>query len=134
MMRRQINVVAGVISVDNTVLIGQRRSNDSLPGKWEFPGGTIEEGETHAQCLTRELQEELGIDTTMGKLIGVTEHAFPRGTIRIHTYHANWLSGSIVATEHDQIVWTPRHDLLNYDLAPGDIPIAEKLIAEVEPH
>ncbi len=130
MGNKQINVVAGVISRKDTVLIGKRRANDSLPGKWEFPGGTIEKGESHEECLARELQEELGIETRMGELIGVTEHPYPRGIIEIHTYHADWISGTIVPTEHDDIAWPTRKELLDYDLAPGDIPIAKKLIAE----
>ena len=53
-----INVTAAIIERNGKILIAKRSSNSSLPNKWEFPGGKIDEGETPEECLTRELKEE----------------------------------------------------------------------------
>jgi mutator protein MutT len=55
-------VTCAVIGKDDKILIARRKSGDQMAGKWEFPGGTIEPGETLEQCLKRELLEELGVE------------------------------------------------------------------------
>ena len=59
-------VVAAVIERDGRILIGQRKSTDPHPLKWEFPGGKVEPQETPEHALIRELAEELGIQATIG--------------------------------------------------------------------
>jgi 8-oxo-dGTP pyrophosphatase MutT (NUDIX family) len=61
-----LRVSAGVLTKGSQVLICQRRSQDLHPGKWEFPGGKVKDGEDGAACLWRELREELRIDATIG--------------------------------------------------------------------
>ncbi|GAB6157839.1 hypothetical protein JCM39194_10390 [Desulfotomaculum varum] len=55
-------VTAAIIINDGKVLIAKRAENQKLAGKWEFPGGKIESGETPEECLIREINEELGIN------------------------------------------------------------------------
>lgn len=69
----QIVVVAALIFRRDTVLLA-RRIDGSLAGYWEFPGGKVEQGETHQQALARELKEELLIDARIGNWIGESEH------------------------------------------------------------
>lgn len=52
---------AALVDADGRVLVQQVRGG-AHDGLWEFPGGKLEPGETPAQCLVRELEEELGID------------------------------------------------------------------------
>ena len=66
-------VTAAVIERDGHILIAKRRQGSRFAGKWEFPGGKLEKGETPEQCLKRELQEELEIVTVVGDLICTTE-------------------------------------------------------------
>lgn len=70
----RITVAAGVITRANRVLVCQRRASDRNPGKWEFPGGKLEPGETLDQCIRRELWEELGIDAEPGAELFRTLH------------------------------------------------------------
>ncbi len=65
---KQILVTAGVIIKDNLILLAQRSDGDEA-GKWEFPGGKVEPGEDPRACLKRELQEELGVDTEVGRVL-----------------------------------------------------------------
>src|ERR1017187_3832043 len=63
------HVVAGVLVRDGKILICQRRADQPHPLKWEFPGGKIEAGESPQAALTRELDEELGIESEAGREI-----------------------------------------------------------------
>jgi 8-oxo-dGTP diphosphatase len=71
-----ITVVAALILRDSKILVCQRRRDDTYALQWEFPGGKIEPGESPAQALARELQEELGITATIGREIFRTSHRY----------------------------------------------------------
>jgi 8-oxo-dGTP diphosphatase len=72
-----VHVGAGIIVRAGRVLACQRRADQSHPGKWEFPGGKREAGETMAECLRRELREELGIEAAIGAEVWRAEHTYP---------------------------------------------------------
>src|SRR5687768_15766364 len=77
-MRERKLVVAGVIvGGDRRILITQRRADQALPLKWEFPGGKVEPGEAPADALVRELAEELGVTASVGRIWDVLFHAYP---------------------------------------------------------
>jgi 8-oxo-dGTP diphosphatase len=69
-------VVAALIESDGKLLVCQRRRTDSFGLMWEFPGGKLEPGETPAQALARELQEELGVEARIGPEIFRTRHQY----------------------------------------------------------
>ena len=72
-----IDVSAGILVRDGLVLACQRPADQSHPGKWEFPGGKREAGETMAECLRRELREELGIEAEVGAELWQSTHTYP---------------------------------------------------------
>jgi 8-oxo-dGTP diphosphatase len=72
----ELTVVAALIVRNSKILVCQRRRDDSHALEWEFPGGKVESGESHAQALVRELREELGIDATIGKELFRTRHRY----------------------------------------------------------
>ncbi len=74
---RLVQVTAGVIVHDGTVLVCQRPPGGHHPGKWEFPGGKVESGESLEAGMRRELQEELGIDAVVGPVLWRTQHQYP---------------------------------------------------------
>ena len=127
-----IQVTAGVISNSDKVLLAQRNRNKALGLKWEFPGGKSNPGETNRECLQRELQEELLIVTLAGDFIGTYSHEYESGTITIKAYSVEIVEGVPTPTEHEQIVWAPVHDLLSFDLAEADRPLARELVARSE--
>lgn len=124
-------VAAAVIETDGRILIAKRKQGKMHSGKWEFPGGTLEEGETPEQCLKRELLEELALITDVGDLICTSEHSYtPEFTIKLLVYRTTIISGSFDLHAHDEIRWVKPADLFAYDFPEADVPIVEKLIKE----
>lgn len=122
-------VIAALIVRDSKILIAQRGKKDALYGKWEFPGGKLEEGETEQECLSRELFEELGIQAQVGAYFcsSFFEH---RGSMwEMRTYFVQSFTGTIGLREHQEIRWVAIQDLPSYDMPNPDKPIVEKLIA-----
>ena len=126
-----IEVIAGIIINDGTVLIAKRKREKSLGGKWEFPGGKIEVGETPAECLERELREEFQIETRIGKFFAENTHAYDTFTVHLIAYEVEYVGGEFTLCDHDEIAWVPFNDLLNFDMAPADIPLVRKLEARI---
>lgn len=100
-----IPVVAGFIKKDGKILIGQRPVDNSLAGQWEFPGGKIELGETPEQALTRELNEELGIEAEVGDLKLTCTHTYGEVGILILFYEIKYWKGEPKAKHHMMLEW-----------------------------
>ena len=76
-MQNYERVVAAVIEKDGKLLVCQRTRHQTMPLKWEFPGGKIEEGEQPRDALRRELEEELGIHARSATKIARVQHIYP---------------------------------------------------------
>ena len=114
-----IDVVCGIVVVDGRVLLVQRPPEGRHGGLWEFPGGKVEAGETHAQALARELEEELGIVAEIGA--SVAQSADDR--IRLFAYRIERFRGAIELHIHTALRWVGADD------APGlDLPAADRAI------
>ncbi len=120
-------VVAAILHQNGKILLAQRAIGQKLEGKWEFPGGKIEQGETPEQALVREIQEELCIRIKNISYYAESSYKYEFGEIKLLAYKAECLQQSITLSVHNQIRWVEPKDLLNYDLAPADIPIARRL-------
>jgi 8-oxo-dGTP diphosphatase len=121
-MKKNIYVVGAVIVQDRKVLCAQRGENQSLPLKWEFPGGKIEEGETPQEALQREIQEEMECQVEIGSKIEETAFEYDFGIVHLTTYFCKLIKGTPVLTEHAAIQWLPIPELNTLDWAPADIP------------
>ncbi|MCX5831617.1 MAG: (deoxy)nucleoside triphosphate pyrophosphohydrolase [Deltaproteobacteria bacterium] len=121
-------VTAAILVHNGKILIAKRKKNDPLKGKWEFPGGTVEYGETPEKCLRREIKEELDIDIDVGEFFGESIYQYDYGSIQLLAYRAYWITGEIGLMEHDDYEWVHIDRLNQYDLAPADIPLAEKIM------
>jgi 8-oxo-dGTP diphosphatase len=127
-------VIAAVIEKDGRILIAKRKRGKQHPGKWEFPGGTLEEGETHEQCLKRELQEELAIPAEVGELVCTSEYRYtPDYTIRLLAYRTTVTSDNFILNDHEEVRWVKPTELADYDFPEADKPIVEKLV-EIKGH
>ena len=129
-----LTVTAAVIQRDGRVLIAQRPSEGLLGGMWEFPGGTLEDGDPDlAACLQREIREELGVEIKVGDPFGVYKHAYTHFKITLHAYLC-----ALLEDEHPQpvdnqaITWAALADLPDYPMGKVDRQIATRLIKEVE--
>jgi 8-oxo-dGTP diphosphatase len=123
-------VAAGVIEKDGCILIGKRKHGKKFAGNWEFPGGTVENGETPEQCLKRELLEELAVEIEVGDLICWSECKYtPEWTIKLLAYRTRLLSDVFDLKDHEEVRWVTLTDLVNYDFPEASKSIVKKLIA-----
>ena len=120
-------VTAAILVHDGLVLITKRKSGDRLADKWEFPGGTIEQGETAEQCLKREMKEEFSVIVSISQFLGDSVYDYEHGTIRLMAYRTFWKGGEITAKAHDDFRWVALDELDSYEFAPADIPFVEML-------
>ena len=131
-----LEVVAAVIErSDRRLLIGQRRSHDSSPLKWEFPGGKVEPGESAAQALARELREELGATLLRFVPLARVEHDYPdRGTVAVSFFAAAIKSEELRPTAFRQVAWVLPRELNQYDFLPANARlVAELATGRVKP-
>ena len=126
-MKDIIKVTAAILEKDGHIIIAQRKSSDHLSGKWEFPGGKIEPGETPEKCLARELKEEFDIEVAIGEFLGTNIHHYDHISIELMAYRASWIAGAISMNDHKAYNWVTIDQLSDYEFAPADIPFVEML-------
>lgn len=123
-----INVVAAVIKDENgKILIAQRNSKKSQGGLWEFPGGKIELNETKENAIIREIKEELDIDIQVENYLSENVFKYPENDINLIALECKMINGNIKLLEHEDYKWVNNSELENFEFAPADIFIIEKL-------
>lgn len=123
-----ITVLCGLIrNSENKIFIARRAAHKEHPGVWEFPGGKLEGGETHQECIERELMEELGMQVVVGSLAGETHHRYSKFTIHLIAYHCQFMSASYVLGDHDAYEWVAPRNLVKFPLAASDLVFARML-------
>jgi len=131
--RRRTLVVAGlIVGDDGRILITQRRPEQALGGKWEFPGGKVEPGEAPVAALARELREELGVAAEVGRIWDVLFHAYPEFDLVMLVYVCR-INGAPRAIEVADLAWVAVRDLAAWDILPADRPLVERLRVEGVP-
>ena len=123
-------VTAAIIIEDGKILIAKRKDGN-IKGKWEFPGGKVEENETFEDCLKREIKEELDMEIEIVRPFETIIHEYENGKIKLISFIVRPITKDIVLSSHDDVKWVEKGDLLNYDLAAADIPIAQKLVIDI---
>ncbi len=125
---KNILVVAALIKKDNNVLIARRSTGDeNVLGKWEFPGGKVEPNETEGHAIEREIKEEFELDIKANKYITNNVCEYPTKTVDLRLYECEYISGEFKLHDHSEYKWVNINELLNYDLALADIPLAKYL-------
>ena len=102
---RVIEVAAGLIKRDRRYLIARRKAGVHLAGFWEFPGGKREVGESLADCLQRELLEELTIRTTCPIPFQIVGHNFSERMLELLFFHAVIEQGDPLPLSVAEIRW-----------------------------
>ena len=121
-----IKVVAALIKKADKVLIAKRATgNPMVYGKWEFPGGKVEANESEKNAIEREIFEEFELKIVAEKYLVNNIFEYPNKTIDLRLYECKYLSGEFKLHDHYEYKWVSPQELLEYDLAPADIPLAE---------
>ncbi|NOY87642.1 MAG: (deoxy)nucleoside triphosphate pyrophosphohydrolase [Deltaproteobacteria bacterium] len=121
-------VTCAIIENDGKILIARRALGQKLAGKWEFPGGKVEAGESAEECLKRELAEEFSIQVEVGEFICSNKHHYDHIFIELIAFRTKFISGDFKLTDHNEIQWVKPADLLDYDLSEADILIAREVM------
>jgi 8-oxo-dGTP diphosphatase len=125
---RTIRVVAAVIEADGRYLITQRRATAVLPLMWEFPGGRVEEGETDAQALRREVRHRLGGEISVGKLISFVSHPYEHYVIDLFLYECALAAPRLEARNVHAFRWVSSAEFDQYPFTPADEASMNKLL------
>lgn len=122
-------VVAAIIQQGGRVLICQRRQDDTFGLKWEFPGGKVQEGESPAAALARELEEELGVRAQIGAEICRTRHKYSEHAreIELLFFTARLESPNVQNLAFERIVWEEAGQLPAYDFLAADREMVARL-------
>jgi 8-oxo-dGTP diphosphatase len=120
-------IVAAVIVTDGRVLACQRSAPPEVAGKWEFPGGKVEPGETDADALIRECAEELGVRVEVGRRVG-PDVPLAHGRAVLRVFAVRLLDGDRPrALEHTAMRWLAADELGDVEWLPADRPIVAAL-------
>lgn len=123
-------VVAALIVKDGKILVCQRTKHQTMPLKWEFPGGKIEEGEQPREALRRELDEELGIDAIIGEEIACIRHEYRSGnSVELRFYVVHEFRGELENRIFRDMKWAERTELPSFDFLEADLQLVSDVAA-----
>jgi 8-oxo-dGTP diphosphatase len=121
-------VVAALIMKDGKILVCQRTRHQTMPLKWEFPGGKIESGEQPRDALRRELEEELGIDARIGEEVARLQHNYKGGgAVELRFYVVHDFKGELDNRIFRDVQWADRKKLPTYDFLEADLELVREL-------
>ncbi len=128
---RKLVVAALIGNERGEVLLTQRREDQDLPLFWELPGGKIEPGESPSDALRREIQEELGVTVTVGRIWDVLHHRYPRYDVTMLVYRCELAAGAEPRpVEVRALAWVAPPAFPSYEILPADAPLLERLVVE----
>lgn len=120
-------IVAAVIVLSGRVLACERAAPPDMAGRWEFPGGKVEPGETEQQALVRECAEELGVRVSVGERVG-PDVTLAHGRAVLRVFSVTLLDGGRPRPlEHSAIRWLAADELDSVPWLPADRPIVRRL-------
>ncbi len=122
-----LHVAVGVILRDGHILLALRNSKQHQGGKWEFPGGKVEPGETVQQALARELHEEVAINITASSALMQLEYSYPEKTVLLDIYLVSGFNGEPHGREGQPLRWASIAELSDIAFPDANQPIVARL-------
>ncbi|MDP2562030.1 8-oxo-dGTP diphosphatase MutT [Psychrobium sp. 1_MG-2023] len=130
-MMKKIAVAVGVVTNrQGQILLALRHEHLHQGGKWEFPGGKIEQGEQTFDALSRELNEEVNINVEQASPLIKLEYDYGDKLVVLDVWQVSEFSGVAQGMEQQQIKWVDKVDLANYQFPDANQPIVDLLIKE----
>ncbi|WP_394147750.1 8-oxo-dGTP diphosphatase MutT [Shewanella atlantica] len=127
---KRIHVAVGVILNDsNQVLLAKRPSHLHQGGKWEFPGGKVETGETTSQALRRELKEEVNLTVFDTSPLMAISHDYPDKEVLLDIHTVKSFAGDAEGLEGQEVLWAELNTLQQYEFPAANTPIIDKLLS-----
>ncbi|WHI52259.1 8-oxo-dGTP diphosphatase MutT [Microbulbifer sp. MLAF003] len=127
-MTSVIHVAVGVVSRDDgKILIARRPDHLHMGGRWEFPGGKVEEGESVQQALSRELREEVAIEITELTPLVEIRHEYPEKTVLLDTWQVTAFTGEAMGREGQETAWVAVQELDNFQFPDANQAIIEAI-------
>ena len=123
---KSIRVSAAVIHRDGKIF-ATKRGYGEYKGKWEFPGGKREEGESGEEALYREIKEELDSDIVVEEYIDTVEYDYPVFHLSMRCYFCKLISGKLTLKEAEESRWLTRDTIDDVQWLPADITILDKI-------
>ena len=121
--------LCGIVVEAGRCLVARRNLGGSQGGKWEFPGGKQEPGESPEEALVREFAEELAVPVTVGRRLYVGSFTNGTKTYRLEAWETTLLSREFRLSEHQELRWVGFEELTQLDLSGSDRQVAEALAA-----
>lgn len=115
--------IAVIWNQSGQILIDRRKASGTMGGLWEFPGGKVEAGETIAECIVREIREELAIEISVGAHLISIDHTYPNFQLAAIVHHCQHLSGIPQPIESEEVRWVKASDLNNYQFPAANVAI-----------
>lgn len=127
-MKKRLRVVAAVIH-DGEYIFSAERDYGFLKGKWEFPGGKIEQGETPEDALKREIKEELETEIEIDSFLMNVVYEYPEFILDMDVFNAHVVKGKLITENgiHSAASWKKIKDLNKEDWCPADSLIVERI-------
>ena len=123
---KSIRVSAAVIHRDGKIFATQRGYGE-YKGKWEFPGGKREEGESGEEALEREVREELDSKVKIEKLICTTDYDYPTFHLTMDVYLSTLIEGKLTLLEHEDAQWVSLDSIDDLDWLPADWSVIDEI-------
>lgn len=123
-----IAVTCALILHHDRVLATRRSPAMPLPGKWEFPGGKLHEGETEEAGIRREIREELSLDIRILQKLTPSPWDYDTIAITLIPFVAEYTGGTLHLAEHSEARWLTAAELPHLDWAPADVPIVQEFL------
>jgi 8-oxo-dGTP diphosphatase len=127
---KQIHVAVGVVRRDNTFFICKRADHQHQGGKWEFPGGKVEAGESVKEALNRELQEEIGISITASFALTEIAHEYSEKRVLLSVLLVHKFSGEPFGKEGQVHRWADISELKDIDFPDANVAIVDAILAQ----